>query len=80
MKLLVVVLLVIAVLFFVFEFLRLYKDCVDIFKEHACVHGINVDGQWFTTAFKLTTYLYFSKGMLFGDTQFEYTYHALSWL
>lgn len=61
----------------------LEDQVAQIFKEHACVHGICIDGQWFNTVDAAVDYIVDEYGHLkfyvvytsYGIDQYQYTYH-----
>lgn len=62
----------------------LYQDVKQIYQDYACVHGIEVDGQWFRTADDLTAYLQKNYGkwdwkvifIEYSISPYEYQYHV----
>lgn len=77
MKKVLLVFLIVGVVFTAYIYISQYKQCVVIFRENACVHGIKVDGQWFSSPSKLAAYILFTKGMLFRESEIEYEFHAI---
>ena len=77
MKKMLLIFVIIGVVFTAYNYIALYKECVVAFRENACIHGIKVDGQWFSSASKMAAYLLFTKGLLFREKEFEYEFHTI---
>lgn len=62
---------------------KINDHCISIFKENACLHGIQVDGQWFRTADELTNYIkkhytefkFYVVYCEYNINEFQYFYH-----
>ena len=79
-KKVLLIFLIVGVVFTAIQYISICKQCVEVFKNDACIHGVRVDGQWFSSASKLASYLLFSKGLLFRENEFEYYAHLVKTL
>lgn len=71
------IIFIVGVIFIGYHYISIYKQCVEVFKNDACIHGVRVDGQWFTSASSLASYLLFTKGLIFRESEFEYEAHQI---